>query len=72
MRSHRLWLVLAIAIASVILGVATTAIWYPGGPFGRQTPVSANAPYPNAPGGTRPPRRPAAVLFCAGATGRGG
>jgi uncharacterized cupredoxin-like copper-binding protein len=61
MRSRRLWLVLAIAIASGILGVATTAIWYPGGPFGRQAPLAANAPYPNAPGtwgpGLMGPRR---------------
>ncbi|MCV7354625.1 sulfocyanin [Mycolicibacterium fluoranthenivorans] len=53
MRSRRLWLVLAIAIASVILGVTTTAIWHASGPFGRQTPV-ANAPYPNAPGAWGP------------------
>lgn len=50
MRSHRLWLVLAIAIASVVLGVATTAIWHTAGQFGRQGPAAANAQYPTAPG----------------------
>ena len=49
MRSHRLWLVLGIAIASVVAGLVATAIVYPSGLLSRPGPYppgSAYGPYP--------------------------
>ena len=62
MHSHRLWPVLAIAIASVILGIATTAIWHARGPFGRH--ITANAPYAWGPGPMGSWRYPGAPPSC--------
>ena len=50
MRSHRLWPVLAIAFASLVLGIGATAALYAAGPFNRNGPASANGPYPTSPG----------------------
>ncbi|MGE5697648.1 MAG: sulfocyanin-like copper-binding protein [Candidatus Sericytochromatia bacterium] len=41
MRSQRLWLVVAIAIASVVLGIGTTAILHAAMRFGRSGPIAA-------------------------------
>ena len=49
MRSHRVWLALAIAVASVVLGLGTTAILGAAGVFTRQGPVAANGPFPRGP-----------------------
>jgi hypothetical protein len=50
MHSHRLWPVLAIAIASLVLGIGATAILGAGGLFTRRGPVAANGLYPAGPG----------------------
>jgi hypothetical protein len=50
MRSHGLWLGLAIAIASLVLGIGVTAILVAAGVFTRQGPVSADGPCPTGPG----------------------
>ncbi len=49
-RSHRLWPVLAIAFAALVLGIGATAAIYAAGPFNRNGPASANGPYPTNPG----------------------
>ena len=54
MRTHRLWLVLAIAIASVVLGVGFTALLGTAGYLNPQGPVSPDGPYPNGVGGWGP------------------
>lgn len=54
MRSHRLWLGLAIVIASLVLGIGVTAILGAAGVFTRQNPVAANGPYPPGPGAWGP------------------
>jgi uncharacterized cupredoxin-like copper-binding protein len=51
MRSHRLWLALAIAISSVVLGLGVTAILGAAGMFTRHGPVAPYGPYPNPSGG---------------------
>jgi uncharacterized cupredoxin-like copper-binding protein len=48
MRTHRVWTVLAIAIGSVVLGVATTASLHAAG-FARQGPFPARSPSCAAP-----------------------
>ena len=50
MRSHRLWPVLAIAFASLVLGIGATAALYAAGPFNRNGPATANGPYLTSPG----------------------
>jgi hypothetical protein len=50
MRSHRLWAILGIAIASLVLGIGVTAIMGAAGLFTPQAPVAANGPYPTTPG----------------------
>ena len=50
MRPHGLWLGLAIVIASLVLGIGTTAILGAAGVFTRHGPVAVNGPYPTGPG----------------------
>jgi uncharacterized cupredoxin-like copper-binding protein len=50
MRAHRLWLVLVIALASVVLGVGFTALVGAAGYLNPRPPVSPDGPYPNAAG----------------------
>ncbi len=50
MRSHRLWLALGIAIASLVLGIGATAALYAAGPSNPNRPATANGPYPTNPG----------------------
>jgi hypothetical protein len=50
MRSHRLLLALVIAIASLVLGIGTTAILGATRFFTRQGPATANVPYSTSPG----------------------
>ncbi len=68
MRSHRLWSVLAIASASIVLGIGATAALYAAGPFNRNGPASGPGPYPASPGTWGPGmmgRYPATPPSCA-------
>jgi len=49
MRSRRLWPVFAIVIASLALGIGTTAALYALQPSGRNGSATAHAPYPASP-----------------------
>ena len=42
-RSHRLWPVLAIAFAALVLGIGATAAIYAAGPFNRNGPATPTA-----------------------------
>ncbi len=66
-RTHRLWLVLAIIVSSVALGLGVTAILGASGAFNKLGPAAADGPYPNDSGVWQPGMMgsyPAAPLSC--------
>lgn len=68
MHSYRLWRVLVIAIASLVLGIASAAILHAAGLGTRSGPAASSGPFPAAPGRVGPGmmgRYPAAPPSCA-------
>ena len=68
MHSYRLWRVLVIAIASLVLGIASAAILHAAGLGTRSGPTASSGPFPAAPGRVGPGmmgRYPAAPPSCA-------